>query len=171
MEAKGQKMMPIMKHVNLTVKGDRNTETKAKRTSRRSRSTSAAMWRRESELAWLRGRVEFRQPCSVQPQLSSVQQKRVGALPPMPSCLGIGGHTGGSRKGHPRYTSAHTVERPWVARHADQSAVAHRHRSKKLFGIFKFYFILLLGGGASLRLLRVVLPSSALFGWRRHSLW
>ena len=54
---------------------------------------------------------------------------------------------------------------------ADQSAVAHRHRSKKLFGIFKFYFILLLGGGASLRLLRVVLPSSALFGWRRHSLW
>ena len=32
------------------------------------------------------------------------------------------------------------------------------------------YFILLLGGGASVRLLRVVLPSSALFGWRRHCL-
>ena len=33
---------------------------------------------------------------------------RVGALLPMPSCLGIGGHTGGSRQGHPRYTSAST---------------------------------------------------------------
>ena len=26
-------------------------------------STTAVMWRRESELAWLRGRVKFRQPC------------------------------------------------------------------------------------------------------------
>ena len=41
---------------------------------------------------------------------------RVGALLPMPSCLGIGGHTGGSRQGHPQYTSARTVGRPWVAR-------------------------------------------------------
>ena len=100
-------------------------------------------------------------------------QHRVGALSPMPSCLCIGGHTGGiptvhqavggstahtstwhrstlqtrmnpkqihevtntdsvvrahdggawmsrhtrgSRHGYPRYTSAHTVGRPWVAR-------------------------------------------------------
>ena len=43
-------------------------------------------------------------------------QHRVGALSPMSSCLGIGGHTGGSRHGHPRYTSAHTVGRSWVAR-------------------------------------------------------
>ena len=43
-------------------------------------------------------------------------QHRVGALSPMPSCLGIGEHTGGSRKGHPRYTSAHTMRKPWVAR-------------------------------------------------------
>ena len=39
---------------------------------------------------------------------------RVGALLPMPCCLGIGGHTGGSWQGHPRYTSAHTMRRPWV---------------------------------------------------------
>ena len=31
---------------------------------------------------------------------------RVGALLPMPSCLGIGGHPSGSRQGHPRYTGA-----------------------------------------------------------------
>ena len=30
MEVKGQKMMPIMKHVNLTVQGDRSTETRTK---------------------------------------------------------------------------------------------------------------------------------------------
>ena len=35
--------------------------------------------------------------------------QRVGALSPMPSCLGIGGHTCGSGQGHPRYTSAHKV--------------------------------------------------------------
>ena len=40
--------------------------------------------------------------------------QRVGALSPMPSCLNIGGHTGGSRQGHPRYTSAPKVGRPWV---------------------------------------------------------
>ena len=28
---------------------------------------------------------------------AAVQQKKVGALSPMPSCLGIGGHTSGSR--------------------------------------------------------------------------
>ena len=39
----------------------------------------------------------------------------VGALLPMPPCLGIGGHTGASRQGHPRYTNAHIVRRPWVA--------------------------------------------------------
>ena len=41
---------------------------------------------------------------------------RVGVLLPMPPCLCIGGHTGGSLQGHPRYTSALTVGRPWVAR-------------------------------------------------------
>ena len=29
-EVKGKKMMPTMKHVNLTVQGDRSTETKTK---------------------------------------------------------------------------------------------------------------------------------------------
>ena len=37
---------------------------------------------------------------------SAVQQIRVGALSPMPSCLGIGGHPRGSRHGHPPYTGA-----------------------------------------------------------------
>ena len=42
------------------------------------------------------------------------QSHRVGALSPMPACLGIGGHTGGSRQGHPRYTSASAKEgRGW----------------------------------------------------------
>ena len=49
-------------------------------------------------------------------QTQAQAQHRVGALCPMPSCLGIGGHTGGSRQGHPRYTSAQTVGRPWVSR-------------------------------------------------------
>ena len=35
--------------------------------------------------------------------------QRVGALLLMPSCLGIGGHTGGSRQGQPRYTSGTPV--------------------------------------------------------------
>ena len=42
------------------------------------------------------------------------QPQKVGAVSPMPSCLGIGGHTGGSRQGHPRYTSASAEEgRGW----------------------------------------------------------
>ena len=36
-----------------------------------------------------------------------------GSVSPMASCLGIGGHTGGFRHGHPRYTSAHIAGRPW----------------------------------------------------------
>ena len=40
---------------------------------------------------------------------------RVGALLPTPSCLGIGGHTGGFRQGHPPDKSAHIMGRPWVA--------------------------------------------------------
>ena len=39
---------------------------------------------------------------------------RVGALLPMPPCLGRG-HTGGSGQRHPRCSSAHRVGRPWVA--------------------------------------------------------
>ena len=35
----------------------------------------------------------------------SSSSTRFGALFPIPSCLGIGGHTGRSRQGHPRYTS------------------------------------------------------------------
>ena len=47
-------------------------------------------------------------------------------MSPTPSCLGTGGHTGGSRYGHPRYTSAHTVGK------AVGGSTAHRstwHRS------------------------------------------
>ena len=62
-------------------------------------------------------KVGFRETPKLDPcwksQLASSQ--RVGALSLMPSCLGIGGHPSGSRKGHPRYTSARTTGRPWVA--------------------------------------------------------
>ena len=47
--------------------------------------------------------------CTCQYRFSSaaaVQQIRVGALSPMPSCLGIGGHPSGPRQGHPQYTGA-----------------------------------------------------------------
>ena len=37
---------------------------------------------------------------------AAVQQIRVGALSPMPSCLGIGGHRSGSRQGHPQKNGA-----------------------------------------------------------------
>ena len=37
---------------------------------------------------------------------NTAQPQKVGALLPMPSCLGIGGHPSGSRQGHPRYTGA-----------------------------------------------------------------
>ena len=40
---------------------------------------------------------------------AAVQQKGVGALSPMPSCLGIGGYPGGSRQGHPRHTGGKAV--------------------------------------------------------------
>ena len=33
---------------------------------------------------------------------NTAQPQRVGALLPMPSCMGIGGHPSGSRQGHPR---------------------------------------------------------------------
>ena len=42
------------------------------------------------------------------------QPQRAGALLPMPSCLGIGGHIGGSQQGHPRHTRASADEsRGW----------------------------------------------------------
>ena len=45
--------------------------------------------------------------CTCQYRLcSSTADMRVGALSPMPSCLGIGGHPSGSRQGHPQYTEA-----------------------------------------------------------------
>ena len=51
----------------------------------------------------------------------------VGALLPMPSCLGIGGHTGESRQGHPRYTSASTEEGRWWP---ETSSTRHHHNDK-----------------------------------------
>ena len=57
--------------------------------------------------------------------LASVQSssQRVGALSPIPSCLGIGRHPSGSRQGHPRYTGARSAGRPWVARTTVQHMV------------------------------------------------
>ena len=37
---------------------------------------------------------------------AAVQQIRVGALSPMPSCMGIGGHPSGSWQGHSQNTGA-----------------------------------------------------------------
>ena len=37
-------------------------------------------------------------------------------MSPIPSCLGIGGHTGGSRQGHPRFTGDRSAGRLWLAR-------------------------------------------------------
>ena len=48
--------------------------------------------------------------------LQQNSSQRVGALSPIPSCLGIGGHLSGSRQGHPRYTGARSPGTPWVAR-------------------------------------------------------
>ena len=62
-------------------------------------------------------------------QFSSVQQKRVGALMTHHPAW-MSHHTGGSRQGHPRYTGAQTVGRPWVARLAVQSAVVRRPTQK-----------------------------------------
>ena len=45
----------------------------------------------------------------------------------MPSCLGIGEHTGGSWQGHPRYTSASTEEgRGWP----ETRSTRHHHDDK-----------------------------------------
>ena len=65
-------------------------------------------------------------------QFSTAQQNRVGALVSH-HLAWISHHIGGSWQGHPRYTSAQTVGRPWVARPADQSAVVYRHRSQSCF--------------------------------------
>ena len=45
----------------------------------------------------------FGSTCQYRLSIAAVQQIRVGALSPMPSCLGIGGHSSGSRQGHPQY--------------------------------------------------------------------
>ena len=58
---------------------------------------------------------------------NTAQPQRVGALLPMPSCLGIGGHPSGSRQGHPRYTGARTTGRPWVAHTNAQRAKCTCH--------------------------------------------
>ena len=58
---------------------------------------------------------------------NTAQPHKVGALLPMPSCLGIGGHPSGSRQGHPRYTGARTTGRPWVAHTNAQRAKCTCH--------------------------------------------
>ena len=85
--------------------------------------------------------VKFRQPCKPSHrhdqyslssvQFSAAQQKRVGALMAHHPAW-MSHHTGGSRQGHPRYTGAHTVGRPWVARSADQSAAARPTQKPKV---------------------------------------
>ena len=56
--------------------------------------------------------------------------RRVGALFPTPSCLGFGGHTGGSRQGHLRYTSAHTGGEAIGGPNSQTSPVTHRVRDR-----------------------------------------
>ena len=52
----------------------------------------------------LEERVYARCPQHMSTITNEAPPQRVGALLPMPSCLGIGGHPIGSRQGHPRYT-------------------------------------------------------------------
>ena len=54
----------------------------------------------------LEERVYARCPQHMSTITNEAQPQRIGALLPMPSCLGIGGHPSGSRQGHPRYTGA-----------------------------------------------------------------
>ena len=71
-------------------------------------------------------RTHMQQSQQLQQQSSS---QRVGALSLIPSCLGISGHPSGSRQGHPRYTGARSVGRPWVARTQFSTAVqCEKHR-------------------------------------------
>ena len=60
----------------------------------------------------LEERVYARCPQHMSTTTNEAQPQRVGALLPIPSCLGIGGHPSGSRQGHPRYNGeavgAHT---------------------------------------------------------------
>ena len=58
---------------------------------------------------------------------SQSSSQRVGALSPIPSCLGIGGHPSGSRQGHPRYTGARSAGRPWVAHGTRQHSTQCRN--------------------------------------------
>ena len=66
-------------------------------------------------------------------QLAAVSSSRgaavrgFGALSPIPSCLGIGGHPSGSRQGHPRYTGARSARRPWVAHEIRQHSTQCRY--------------------------------------------
>ena len=74
---------------------------------------------------------------------AAVQQMRVGALSPMPSCLGIGGHPNRSLQGHPRHTGARTAGRPWVARQ-DQTADTRQtvfHHFLLFFPLPLFFFV------------------------------
>ena len=60
---------------------------------------------------------------------------RVGALLPMPSCLGIAGHPSGSRQGHPRCTGARSTGRLWVATTTTQRAKCRRHQTVQNTGL------------------------------------
>ena len=69
-------------------------------------------------------RAHMQQSEQLQQQSSS---QRVGALSLIPFCLGISGHSSGSWQGHPRYTGARSVGRPWVARTQFNTAVQCRN--------------------------------------------
>ena len=62
---------------------------------------------------------------------NTAQPLRVGALLPMPSCLGIGGHPRWSQQGHPRYTGARTTGRPWVAQTQRAKCTCHQAYSRQ----------------------------------------
>ena len=73
-------------------------------------------------------------------QQSSSQ--RVGALSLIPFCLGISLHTSGSRQGHPRYTGARSVGRPWPEHSsAQQYSAETRETCFSFFLVFLFSFI------------------------------
>ena len=78
------------------------------------------------------------QLCAAQQNPSAKQQNRIGALVTHHPAL-MSHHTGGSRKGHPRYTGAQQWEgRGWPDQEIGQSA-ADRHEMQKLFNSTQIY--------------------------------
>ena len=79
--------------------------------------------------------------CSSCISLSSCSSPEGWRFVPDTILAGISGHPSGSRQGHPRYTGARSVGRPWVARTQFSTAVQCRNTANNFTNKYFLYFV------------------------------